>query len=458
MTRQRLVGLTLLLGALLLSALPLRGAAQTNAEFFEQVVTGEVSAPLLAGPYDFSLEQTPGVLSAFRAGVDVRNFVAHAAFTNPGGDDGAPWDYGFQFRTTGDNEDLRIFLVSDGTWNLSIGVESPEQSVVAPNFDATPGAVNTLDIIVEEFQAIVGINGEFVGVVALPELDPSGDVYASTGFFGDLVVPGRIIELRDFAVYEVPGEAAPAAAAPGRGADAPPRPVTLHAGSCDNLGEPVADLLEATYPVGEFTGQPSAVVAETSFTRVPRLIGELMAAPHAINVAQSFDAPDVSIACGDIGGIVDEIGGYVIALPQRNGSGLIGVAYLAGEDDLGRTNISVFLVPAPSAPSAMETPSEPEALPAAATPAAGTPAATPAVIEISSELADATPVPVGAAVAAAAQTPSSRRALASATLRVRPGRRRCRRRWCFRRPRAPAVVPGCLDGNVVQRPGSRGGG
>ncbi len=396
MTRQRLIGLTLLLGAFLLSALPLRGAAQTNAEFFEQVVTGELSAPLLAGPYDFPLEQQPGVLAAYKAGVDVRSFVAHAAFTNPVGDEGVDWDYGFQFRTTGNNEDLRIFLVSDGTWNLSIGVEPPEQSVVAPNFDAAPGAVNTIDIIVEEFQAIVGINGEFAGVVALPELDPSGDVYASTGFFGDLVLPGRIIELRDFAVYDVPGEAAPAESAPVVGAEQPPRPVTLHAGSCDNLGDPVEFLREATYPIGEFNGQPSAVVAETGFTRVPYLLGDLLAQPHAINVAQSFDAPDVSIACGDLGGIVDEIGGYVIALPQRNGSGFLGVAYVAGEDDLGRTNISVFLVPAPAAQPPVEVPIESEVVSPAATPAvapAATPEATPAVITVSGDSAGATPVP-----------------------------------------------------------------
>jgi hypothetical protein len=392
MTRQRLVGLMLLLGALLLSVAPLRGAAQTNAEFFDQVVTGELSAPLLAGPYDFALEQTPNTLSAFKAGVDVRNFVAHAAFSNPAVDDGVAWDYGFQFRTTGNNEDLRIFLVSDGTWNLSIGPDFPEQSVVAPNFDVTPGAVNTLDIIVEEFQAIVGINGEFAGVVALPELDPSGDVYASTGFFGDLVVPGRIIELRDFAVYDVPGEAAPAEAAQVVGGELPPRPVTLHSGSCDALGEPVLNLREATYPIGEFVGQPSAVVAETTFTRVPILMGDLLAQPYAINVAQSFDAPDVSIACGDIGGIVDEIGGYVIALSQRNGSGFLGVAYLAGEDDQGRTNISVFLVPAPTAAPPVEAPAVPEVPPPAATPAAA-PVATPAVIAISGDEAGATPVP-----------------------------------------------------------------
>ena len=389
MTQQRFVSVTLLVGALLLSALPLRGAAQTNAEFFEQVVTGEVSAPLLAGPFAFALEQAPGQLTAYKAGVDVRNFVAHAAFTNPVSEDGAPWDYGFQFRTTGNNEDLRIFLVSDGTWNLSVGVDPPEQSAVAPDFDTTPGAVNTLDIIVEEFQVIVGINGQFVGVAALPELDPSGDVYASTGFFGDLVVPGRIIELRDFAVYEVPGEAAPAESQQGVGAESPARPLTLHAGSCDNLGEPVETLLEATYPVGEFNGQPSAVAAATSFTRVPRLLGDLLTAPHAINVAQSFDALDVSIACGDIGGIVDEIGGYVIVLPQRNDSGFMGMAYLAGEDELGRTNISVFLLSAPPSPPAdVEVP--PGAIPAA-TPEANVPAATPVETQIAAEQLAATP-------------------------------------------------------------------
>jgi hypothetical protein len=207
-----------------------------------------------------------------------------------------------------------------------------------------------------------------------------------------MVIPGRIIELRDFAVYDVPGEAAPAEAVQVAEGELPPRPVTLHAGSCDALGEPVQELREATYPIGEFVGQPSAVVAETTFTRVPILIGDLLAQPYAINVAQSFDAPDVSIACGDIGGIVDEIGGYVIALPQRNGSGFLGVAYLAGEDDQGRTNISVFLVPSPATAPPVEPPAAQVVASPAATPAAA-PAATPAVIDISGDETGATPVP-----------------------------------------------------------------
>jgi hypothetical protein len=397
-----MVTLALLLGVLLLSGLPSFTAAQSDAEYFEQVVNGDLSAPLLAGPYDFVLEQRPNVLSVFRAGLDVPDFVAHAAFTNPTDDNETPWDYGFQFRTTGDNEDMRIFVVSDGTWNFAVGTEVPEQTVVAANLDTAPGAVNTLDLIVEGFQAIFGINGEFAGVLSLPDLRPSGDVYASTGFYGDYAVPGRTIELSGFTVYGLPGTPGPpsAPAIVQDNQNVPPRPVTLYSGSCGNLGGAILQLREATYPVGDPVGQESSVVAETSFTRIPNLLEDLLQEPTAISVAQSFDAPDVSIACGDIGGIADEIGGYVIGLQEQNGSGYRGVAYLGEDAERGGSNVSVFLVPGPAAPqSVTQAPSPdegtpvPVATPVAAVqvdaPATATPTATEGAMIIVIE--DATP-------------------------------------------------------------------
>ena len=77
----------------------------------------------------------------------------------------------------------------------------------------------------------------------------------------------------------------------------------------------------ATYPVGERVGAPDSVVAETSFTRAPMLLGDLMAEPHAITVSESFDAPDSLIACANLGGIADELGGIVIGLTPQNDSG-----------------------------------------------------------------------------------------------------------------------------------------
>lgn len=392
MSRQRLVASALLLSLLVLSVLPTLTAAQSSSEFFDEVVNGEISAPLLAGPYDYPLQQEAGVLTVFRAGLNVADFVAHAAFTNPTDTSGAGWDYGFQFRTTGNNDDLRIFVASDGTWNFSIGTDPPDQTVVAPNLDTAPGATNTLDLIVQGFTAIFGINGEYMGTIALPDLLPSGDVYASTGFFGNFAVPGRIIQLNDFTVYGVPNQGA--APTGQTGAIPPPRPVTLHTGSCDNLGDVARKLTDATYPEGEFLGQPSAVVAETSFTRIPLFLDDLLGSPYAINVAESADAPQTSIACGDIGGVLDELGGFVLSLTERNGSNVRGVAYLAAETDGDGSNISVFLVPGPE-PAAAPAPTAAPEIPAApASPIAPASPTAPLASPVATTAPAATPEPI----------------------------------------------------------------
>src|SRR5690606_7846800 len=119
----------------------------------------------------------------------------------------------------------------------------------------------------------------------------------------------------------------------------PARPVALVAGSCAEPGAAVLDLLEATYPIGERVGAASSVVAETSFTRAPVLLADLLAAPHAILVAESFDAPANLIACADLGGIPDELGGFVIGLTPQNASGYAGTIFMAADDATGATNI-----------------------------------------------------------------------------------------------------------------------
>ncbi len=361
-----IIALGTMIGLVLLSALPVVGRAQNRADYFQSVVSGELSAPLLSGPHGLPLEQRADVLTVYKAGLDVADFVAHAAFTNPSTDDETGWDYGFQFRTTGNNEDLRLFVTSAGDWNFSIGIEQPEQTVVATSLDLAPGAVNTLDLIVDDFQAMFGINGQYVGMIVLPELRPSGDVYASTGFLGNLVVPGRIVAVSDFSVYAIPeSRQLGAAVQPESAASA--RPVSLINGSCDEPGSVAEALLEATLPVGERQGSERAVVAETSFTRISLTVSDLMNAPYAVTIAESFDNPATTIACADIGGIPDEIGGYVLTVSERENSGYSGIIYLAEEEATGEANISVFVAPMQPATEA------PASAPRATPPAAGTP-------------------------------------------------------------------------------------
>lgn len=343
-TRFVVAGLIL---AVLLAMTPLVGRAQTSSEVFAEALASEAVNTPLAGPNALDLVQASGVLTVYKAGIDVADFVAHAEFVNPEVVEGIGWDYGFQFRTTGNNEDFRVFVTSDGMWNFSIGATTPSQSAVAPGFDTTPGVVNALDLVVSDSQAIFGVNGQLAGMVQLPEEPPTGDVYASTGFLGSLVAEGRIVSLTNFSVFPTPGAEAtpePETAGVAQGA-LPPRPIQLMTGSCNEPGDLVLDLLEATYPVGEPIGSASSVVAETSFTRAPVLLVDLMAEPHAITVAESFDAPGSTIACADIGGIPDELGGFVIGLIPQSESGYAGTIFMAADDANGATNISVFLSP-----------------------------------------------------------------------------------------------------------------
>lgn len=344
-TRFVVAGLVL---ALLLAMMPLASLAQTSSEVFTEALDSETEGTPVSGPNALDLEQATGVLTVYKAGLDIADFVAHAVFVNPEVVDDVGWDYGFQFRTTGNNEDFRVFVTSDGMWNFSIGTARPSQSAVAPGIDVTPGVANSLDLVVDGSQALFGVNGQLAGMVQLPDEPTTGDVYASTGFLSSLVTEGRIVPLSEFSVYPLPGaeNATPEAATPAAEQTAlPARPVQLITGTCDAPGHLVLDLLEATYPVGDRVGAASSVVAETSFSRAPLLVDDLMAEPHAITVSASFDAADATIACADIGGIPDELGGFVIGLTPRNDSGFAGTIFMAADEANGATNISVFLSP-----------------------------------------------------------------------------------------------------------------
>ena len=123
-------------------------------------------------------------------------------------------------------------------------------------------------------------------------------------------------------------------------ADAP-HPAHIHSGTCDNLGDIVAPLGDVTeLTAGESFGASTAVLVKESETDVPLPLGDILSAPHAINVHESAQAIQNYIACGDIGGRVID-GDLVIGLRELNGSGHHGVAVLEGADD--GTDVTVYL-------------------------------------------------------------------------------------------------------------------
>src|ERR671910_2510668 len=120
-----------------------------------------------------------------------------------------------------------------------------------------------------------------------------------------------------------------------------PHPAHIHSGTCDNLGDIVAPLSDVTeLTAGESFGVPTAVLVKESDTDVPLPLGDILSAPHAINVHESAEAIQNYIACGDIGGRVID-GDLVIGLRELNDSGHQGVAVLEGND--AGTVVRVYL-------------------------------------------------------------------------------------------------------------------
>jgi uncharacterized cupredoxin-like copper-binding protein len=119
------------------------------------------------------------------------------------------------------------------------------------------------------------------------------------------------------------------------------RPAQVQSGSCEAPGEVIAALTPLERPEGEAQGQGSAIEAERSYTSLPIAFDALLDGQTSIDVVLSDDQPDVTIACGDIGGVPDDNGAVVIKLSERNGSGYTGIAFLSPGD--GTTGASVFV-------------------------------------------------------------------------------------------------------------------
>lgn len=166
----------------------------------------------------------------------------------------------------------------------------------------------------------------------------------------------------------------------------PDRPVHIHNGTCNSLGDIVAPLTDLALggegsgglgvagvsetnagedtlstPAGDTgsdmttggtsdagtdatSGDAMVIPVQYSFSTVPMSIDDILASDHAINVHQSEEEMSTFIACGDLGGEPDQNGSLVIGLRELNSSGYAGIAVLSPSGSVdGSTDVSVFI-------------------------------------------------------------------------------------------------------------------
>jgi hypothetical protein len=191
--------------------LPPAVAAEDAARFASALAARDASSRL-AGPFAGELVQRSGQRVVRGAAIAVADFSATVTFVNPTAQTETPWDVGLAFHQHPQQSAAREFVVSsDGGWFFS----DPWSGVLGTGpdtaFDATPGATNTLDVVVEGATALFGVNGELVATFDLPPVAAS-DVFVTTDYLSENIVEGRAITYTGFQVWELAGTGAPAEA------------------------------------------------------------------------------------------------------------------------------------------------------------------------------------------------------------------------------------------------------
>ena len=129
-------------------------------------------------------------------------------------------------------------------------------------------------------------------------------------------------------------------------------PTRLQQGTCADVGPVAFELIGVgatedsdgnEIPEPENVGASKSGAVLASVTTVPAALDTIVASEHTLVVYESDDAMDVTVACGDIGGIVvgEEL---VVGLAAEGEAGMSGIALFRAEEE--QTVVSVFLVAA----------------------------------------------------------------------------------------------------------------
>lgn len=179
---------------------PLQGSDIQSVIFDRGRAAAIANQPLVGGDSGV-FAQEDNAYSWASNGISAGDLYALATFTNPT-DVATPFDIGIGFRASaGTDSGLRFAVMSTGEWYLFVPNGATVASGTATNFDASPGATNTIEVLAQGGVGMIAINGLVLQQVDLSSALAAGDVYIGTGFFQGDTVPGRQVPYADFWVF-----------------------------------------------------------------------------------------------------------------------------------------------------------------------------------------------------------------------------------------------------------------
>lgn len=172
--------------------------------------TPNINTPkIVFGPAQGKLNHVENDISADRTSLWLRNFIAQVTFINPYDVAENAWTYGIGFRDTGKNQEYRLRIYSESTWDLYLkgGVNGIHDRTIIKgklgNLDTSANGSNTIRLIVQDETADFYLNDIHISSLDLSAKNELGDIFVATGFIKGSSVPGKFTLYQEFTVWEL---------------------------------------------------------------------------------------------------------------------------------------------------------------------------------------------------------------------------------------------------------------
>lgn len=140
---------------------------------------------------------------------NLRDFVVEVRFYNPYATSQGEWDYGLMLRHTGGNEQLRLSVSSDGTWELRNVTGDVDNATVihegsVSNLDTSQNGYNTFLVICQGERGFFYLNSSPVASLDLSSRMNAGWIALGTGMWTGHEINGAQTRFENFVIWSLP--------------------------------------------------------------------------------------------------------------------------------------------------------------------------------------------------------------------------------------------------------------
>jgi serine/threonine protein kinase/WD40 repeat protein len=195
------------------------GGTQTFQTQFAETKTAQATATSAWDEYNLAISQAKQVLGPYSGelvhieddsvqtyyiGDKFHNFALQVTFTNPGyAEESSDWDFGLLFRDGGGNDQFRLSVIGNGSWNLLDRQGDSSDAIIEGELILNTGSAeeNELVLLAIDDRGIFFLNGNYVATLDLSARSSFGSLALGTGFYNGDERDGAVTNFSEATLY-----------------------------------------------------------------------------------------------------------------------------------------------------------------------------------------------------------------------------------------------------------------